>query len=84
MTPEEMTELIDLYVADALPDALSARVEDYLAVHPDAARDAATLRAAIVRLHQAPPERPDTWFTERLLDTLLREQSGAPLTAMGE
>ena len=76
MTENEWTELVDLYVADELPDALRASVERHLAAHPAAAEDAASLRAALTRLHAAPTaERPDAWFTERLLDTLLREHA---------
>ncbi len=77
MSENEMAELMDLYVADALPDALRARVDSYLAARPDAARDAETLRAALAQLRDAPPARPDSWFTERLLGTLLREHDSA-------
>ncbi len=84
MTEDEMTELVDMYVADALPEALRARVEAHLAAHPDAARDADTLQAAVSRLRAAPAERPDTWFVERLRDTLLREHAAeAPTPAFG-
>jgi anti-sigma factor RsiW len=75
MTTDELTELIDLYIADELPDALRAFVSAHLDAHPEAARDAETLQAALTQLRTAPAERPDAWFTERLLDTLLREQS---------
>lgn len=75
MTPDELTELVDLYVADDLPDALRGYVEARLAASPEAARDAATLRAAVDQLRSASAERPDSWFTERLLDTLLREHT---------
>ncbi len=78
MTPDELTELTDLYVADELPGALRALVAAHLAAHPDAARDAETLSQALTRLRSAPAERPDAWFTERLLDTLLRDASAAP------
>lgn len=77
MTEDERDELIDLYVDNALPEALRARVEDYLAAHPDAAATAAALRATIARLHSASAERPDAWFVERALDRLLREHSEA-------
>ncbi|MBV9848796.1 MAG: hypothetical protein JO250_03825 [Armatimonadetes bacterium] len=77
MTEEEWNELVDLYIADELPGALWAHVETYLVAHPDAARDAESLRAALNRLRAAPAERPDGWFTERLLDTLLREHTAA-------
>ena len=73
MTEHELSELVDLYVAGELPQALRAWVENHLAAHPDAARDAETLRATLTRLQAAPAERPGSWFTERLLDTLLRE-----------
>jgi anti-sigma factor RsiW len=77
MTQAERDELIDLYVDDALPEALRAAVEAYLMAHPEAAADAATLQAAISRLKAAPGDRPDTWFTERALDRLLREHAEA-------
>ena len=83
MTENEWTEMVDLYVADALPDALRASVERHLAAHPDAARDAATLQVALTRLHSAPFERPDAWFVERLLDTLLREHAAETPTPFG-
>ena len=87
MNENEWTELIDLYAADELPDALRARVEAHLAARPDAAHDAATLRDTLTYLRAAPiAERPDAWFTERLLDTLLREHAAAqpPLSAIAE
>ena len=86
MTEAELTEMVDLYVADELPDALRAHVETHLSAHPDAARDAATLRDALTHLRAAPAERPDAWFVERLLDTLLREHDSAqpPLSATAE
>jgi len=83
MTQDELDELIDLYVDDALPDALRARVEAYLNTHPDAAADAVSLRAIIARLQATPQERPDDWFVERTLNRLLREHQEAqtPLPA---
>ncbi len=84
MTATELAELVDLYVDDALPEALRARLEAYLAAHPDAARDASTLRETVTRLHAASAARPDGWFVERALDSLLREHYGAeePLPAL--
>lgn len=73
MTEDERDELIDLYVDDALPESLRARVEEYLDGHPDAAADVAALRATAARLQAAPSDRPDAWFIERALDRLLRE-----------
>ena len=86
MTEHEWSELLDLYVADELPNALRAHMEAHLAAHPSAAQDAATLRAALTQLRAVPAERPDAWFTERLLDTLLREHAAetpAPAFAAG-
>jgi anti-sigma factor RsiW len=80
MTEEEWTELIDLYVMETLPDALRARVETFLATNPEAAQDARTLRATQAHLQSAPAERPDAWFTERLLDSLLREHAASTQT----
>jgi anti-sigma factor RsiW len=77
MTQDERDELIDLYIDDALPESLRARVEDFLAAHPDAAATVATLRATVARLQAAPSERPDGWFVERALDRLLREHAEA-------
>ena len=77
MTQAERDELIDLYVDDALPEALRATVDTYLAAHSEAAAEAQTLQAAIRRLKTAPSDRPDTWFTERALDRLLREHAQA-------
>ncbi len=77
MTQDERDELIDLYVDDALPESLRARVEGYLASHPDAAATVAALRATAARLQAAPTDRPDAWFVERALDRLLREHSEA-------
>ncbi len=77
MTEEEQDELIDLYVDDALPESLRARVEEYLDGHPAEAAAAAALRATVARLQAVPPERPDEWFVERALDRLLRDHAGA-------
>lgn len=77
MTPAQMTELIDLWTDEELPDGLRAAVEAHLADHPDAARDAASLRATVARLRSLPTERPDAWFVERTLDSLLRESAAA-------
>ncbi len=80
MTHAERDELINLYADDALPEALRATVEAHLATHPEAAADAATLQTTIRRLKSAPSDRPDTWFTERALDRLLREHTAAQET----
>ncbi len=80
MTQAERDELIDLYVDDTLPEALRATVEAHLAAHPEAAAETAALQAAISRLKSAPGDRPDTWFTERALDRLLREHAAAQET----
>ena len=80
MTQAERDELMDLYVDDALPEALRGSVEAYLAGHPEAAADAVTLQAAVSRLKAAPSDRPDTWFAERALDRLLREHAAAQET----
>lgn len=77
MTEDERDELIDLYVDDALPESLRARVEKYLDRHPEEAAAVAALRATTSRLKTAPTDRPDAWFVERALDRLLREHSGA-------
>ena len=75
MTQDERDELIDLYVDDALPEALRASVEAHLASYPEAAADAAALQTTMRRLKTAPSDRPDAWFTERALDRLLREHA---------
>jgi len=77
MTEDEQDEWIDLYVDDALPESLRARVEEYLDGHPDAAATVASLRATAARLQAAPTDRPDGWFVERALDRLLREHTEA-------
>lgn len=79
MTDDQQNDLIDLYVNDELPEALRAHVEAHLAVDPEAAQDAASLQAAVAQLKAAPVSRPDDWFIERALDSLLREHRGAPL-----
>jgi anti-sigma factor RsiW len=79
MTQDERAELLDLYIDDALPEGLRAKVEAYLAAHPDAAHDAASLQATVLRLQSAPHERPDTWFVERALDRLLQEHMAAQI-----
>ena len=75
MTEDERDELIDLYIDDALPEALRARVEEHLEGHPEEAAAVTALRAAVARLQAAPAERPDGWFVERALDRLLREHA---------
>lgn len=77
MTDDPMTELLDLYVSGELPEAVQTHVEAYLQAHPDAARDVRSLRETVTRLQSAPAERPDAWFTERLLGRLLREDAEA-------
>ena len=77
MTQAERDDLLDLYIDNALPEALRAGVEAHLAAHPEAAADASTLQAAVSRLQNTQGERPDTWFTERTLDRLLREHAAA-------
>ncbi len=77
MTKEQRAELLDLYVDEALPEALREHVEAYLAAHPEAQNDVATLQQTVARLNTATAERPDTWFAERTLDRLLREHSAA-------
>ncbi len=77
MTEAERDDLIDLYVDDALPEALRGFAETYLAVHPEAAAEAAALLVTAQRLHALPPDKPDDWFVERTLDRLLREHTAA-------
>lgn len=77
MTNPEWQELIELYVDDALPEALRERIDARLSSDPAAAHDAATLRDAAARLHQAPAEMPASWFVERALCGLLREHADA-------
>ncbi len=83
MSENERDELIDLYVDNALPDALRARAEEYLDQHPEEAAKVAALRATVARLQATPNERPDAWFVERALNRLLREHQEAqtPLPA---
>jgi anti-sigma factor RsiW len=80
MTEDQKMELLDLYVDDMLPTGLRVWVEDYLQSQPEAAQDVQSLRKAIARLQAAPTERPDSWFVERLLDRLLRENAEADAT----
>lgn len=80
MTEAERDEFLDLYIDDALPEALRASVEAHLVTHPEAAADAASLGAAVSRLKAMPAERPDAWFAERTLDRLLREHAAAQET----
>ena len=77
MTDAKRLELLDLYVDDALPQALRSSVEADLAANPEAAAEAHALQAAVSRLKAMPTERPDAWFTERTLDRLLREHAAA-------
>ena len=80
MTEAERKELLDLYIDNALPQALRASVEAYLAANPDAAAETHALQAAVTRLKGMPTERPDAWFAERTLDRLLREHAAAQET----
>ena len=77
MTQAERDDLIDLFLDDALPEALRGSMEAYFAAHPEAAADAASLQEAVSRLKSAPGDRPDAWFAERTLDRLLREHAAA-------
>jgi len=80
MTDAERLELLDLYIDDALPQALRASVDTYLAANPDAAAEVRALQEAAARLKAMPSERPDAWFTERTLNRLLREHAAAQET----
>ena len=77
MTDAEQSEMLDLYIDDALPAALRASVDAHLAAHPEAAADMASLQAAVAQLQAMLSERPDDWFAERTLDRLLREHAEA-------
>lgn len=77
MTDDEQTDLIDLYIDDALPESLRAHVEAFLAAHPESAQDAASLQATVAQIKATSVPRPDDWFVERALDSLLREHRGA-------
>ena len=85
MTEDERDELIDLYIDDALPASLRARVAGYLEGHPEEANAADALRATVARLRAAPAERPDGWFVERALGRLLREhaEEAQPVVLVG-
>ena len=80
MTDAEQDELLDLYIDDALPEALRVSVEAHLAASPAAAAEAASLLVTVSRLKAMPAERPDAWFAERTLDRLLREHAAAQET----
>lgn len=77
MTQDQIVELLGLYLDDELPEALRAHVETYLAAHPEADADVRSLRRTLDRLRAAPAERPDSWFVERTLDSLLHEDAAA-------
>ncbi|MCW3058397.1 MAG: hypothetical protein ABIY70_25655 [Capsulimonas sp.] len=88
MNDEEIAELIGLSLDEQLPEALRRTVDQYLAQHPDAAQDTATLRETVAKLRAAHTERPDPWFVERALKGLLRDNNSATgpggYLAMGE
>ena len=73
MTEAELHDLMDLSVDGLLPEALQARLTQYLSDHPDAAEDYKTLKLTVSRLKAHACEKPDTWFTERALSSLLRD-----------
>jgi len=73
MTPKEWTELLDLSLDGALPEAWQARVDSHLAAHPEATADAESLRRALEVLASAPVPRPEGWFVERALQGVLHE-----------
>jgi anti-sigma factor RsiW len=82
MTLDQMQELIDLYLDDELPEALRALVESALAADPLLRQDTDSLRQTAARLMAEPAHRPDTWFVERTLDSLLHEDAAqTPKTA---
>ena len=80
MTEDELADLLDLYIDNALPESLRATVETYLAAHPQRAAETAALQATVQKLQTAPRDRPDAWFVERALDRLLQEHHGAQET----
>jgi anti-sigma factor RsiW len=77
MSNEALAELIGLSLDDELPEALKAAVEKLLAENPEAASDAAGMRAAVEALRALPAEKPDSWFVERALQGLLRDHDRA-------
>ena len=82
MTPDQIAEMLDLYIDDVLPAALRVLIETHLTAHPEAVGEVLSLRETLTRLKDTPGERPDSWFVERTLDGLLRENaSQAPTVA---
>lgn len=77
MNDEALAELIGLSLDDELPETLKAAVDRLLAQNPDAADDAASLRAGVDALRALPSEKPDTWFVERALQGLLHDHDRA-------
>ena len=77
MTEAERADLIDLYIAGELPEALRGFVETYLSANLDAAGEAAALQETVRRLQTMTQDKPDDWFVERTLDRLLREHAAS-------
>ena len=73
MTPEELSDLMDLSLDGLLPEALQARLDHYLNQYPEAAEEYQSLGQTVVQLKAHSVEQPDPWFVERLLDGLLRD-----------
>lgn len=75
MTPDQIAEMLDLYLDDELPLALRHSFDAYLDSNPGARAEVHALRSTIGRLQAASVERPDPWFVERTLDSILHENA---------
>jgi anti-sigma-K factor RskA len=72
------------HAADALPPEERAQVEQHLAECPACAQEVAELRAALVRLADAVPERPSPALRERVLAEVARTRQLPPVVGPGE
>ncbi len=70
LAPKIVTEKLSLYIDGMLDDAESRQLEEYVAVHPEAARELSQLRAIQKGLKTAPRAPENSWFWLQLSGAL--------------
>jgi hypothetical protein len=70
LAPKIVTEKLSLYIDGMMDDAESRQLEEYIASHPEAARELSQLRAIQKGLKTAPRAPENSWFWLQLSGTL--------------
>ncbi|HLP15621.1 MAG TPA: hypothetical protein VK470_05150 [Bacteroidota bacterium] len=70
ISPKIVSEKLSMYVDGMLDDAEARQLEEYIAAHPDAARELAMLRTIKKGLKESPRVPENSWFWLQLSGTL--------------